>query len=77
MRVRFAPPNVFGVLDHMVTPLAGGPAVDVPLRVVPNGTGAEVLLTLFRQEGMWEAAYEAAARSVAEDLHRLKSLLEG
>ena len=43
MRVSFAPPNPFGVVDHQVTPLAGGgTAVDVPLRVVPNGGAATI-----------------------------------
>jgi hypothetical protein len=77
MRVVFAPPNDFGVVDHVVTPLTGeGPAVDVPLRVVPNGTGSEVMLTLFQQPGMSDAQYAADAALVQQDLHRLKHALE-
>jgi hypothetical protein len=77
MRVTFAPPNDFGVVDHVVTPLTGGdPAVDVPLRVVPNGPGSEVLLTLFQQPGMSEAQYAADAALVQADLARLKQALE-
>ena len=78
MRVAFAPRNDFGVVDHVVTPLAGGgPAVDVPLRVVPNGSGSEVLLTLFRQPGMSDEQYATDAATVRADLQRLKRVLEG
>jgi hypothetical protein len=77
MRVVFAPANDFGVVDHVVTPLTGeGPAVDVPLRVVPNGTGSEVMLTVFRQPGMSDAQYAADTALVHADLERLKDALE-
>ena len=77
MRVAFAPPNDFGVVDHLVTPLAGGdPGVDVPLRVLPNGSGSEVLLTLFQQPTMSDAQYAADAALVQADLTRLKHALE-
>lgn len=77
MRVAFALANDFGVADHVVTPLTGGdPAVYVPLRVVPNGTGSEVLLTLFQQPGMSDAQYAADAALVQADLARLKHALE-
>jgi hypothetical protein len=77
MRVAFAPANDFGVVDHVVTPLAGGgPGVDVPLRVVPNASGSEVMLTLFQQPGMSDAQYAADAALVQADLARLKHALE-
>jgi hypothetical protein len=77
MRVVFAPPNDFGVVDHVVTPLTGGgPAVDVPLRVVPNGTGSKVMLTVFQRPGMSDAQYAADAALVQADLERLKQALE-
>lgn len=77
MRVTFAPPNPFGVADHQVAPLDGdGPAVDVPLRVVPNGPGSEVLFTLFQQPGMTAAQLDADAALVEADLARLRRLLE-
>jgi hypothetical protein len=77
MRVAFAPPNAYGVVDHVVSPLAGGgPGVDVPLRVVPNGSGSEVMLTLFQQPGMSDAQYAADAALVQADLVRLKQALE-
>lgn len=75
LRLRFAPPNPLGVLDHAVT-LPDGSVVDVPMRVVPNASGAEVLFTLFRQPAMSEEDFERDATLVAADLQTLKRLLE-
>jgi hypothetical protein len=75
VRLRFAPPNAFGVLDHVVK-LPDGSEVDVPVRVVPNGTGAEVAFTLFRQPAMSDEDFERDAGQVAADLAALKRLLE-
>jgi hypothetical protein len=77
IRVAFAPPNAFGVVDHVVTSLAGdGPAVDVPLRVISNEAGSEVQLTLFRQPEMSDEQFTADAATVRADLQRLKLVLE-
>jgi carbon monoxide dehydrogenase subunit G len=77
MRVVFAPANEFGVVDHIVFPLTGGDAVaDVPLRVVANGTGSEVMLTVFQQPGMSEVQYAADTALVQADLERLKRAVE-
>ena len=74
--VRFAPNNPFGVLDHVVR-LASGEEVGVPMRVVPNGGGSEVLFTLFRTPTMDDARFAADARLVEADLRALKAVLEG
>jgi hypothetical protein len=77
MRVVFAPANDFGVVDHIVFPLTGGdPVADVPLRVVPNGTGSEVMLTVFQQPDMSDEQYDADCALVQADLERLKHALE-
>jgi len=73
--VRFSPRNTLGVLDHWVTP-PDGTELSIPLRVVANGDGAEVTLTLFRPPGMDDATFERDQGMVAEDLARLKALLE-
>ncbi|SFJ51424.1 polyketide cyclase [Caulobacter sp. UNC279MFTsu5.1] len=73
--VRFSPENPYGVLDHWVT-LPDGSEISIPLRVVPNGDGAEVTLTLFRVPGMDDARFERDQGMVAADLARLKALLE-
>jgi hypothetical protein len=75
IRVRFADPNPYGVLDHRVT-LPGGEAVLNPMRVVPNGDGAELTFVVYRLPGVSEEAFAADAAQVETDLRRLKELLE-
>jgi hypothetical protein len=75
VRVRFAPENDFGVIDHTAT-MADGLVVENALRVVPNGDGAEVMFTLLRQAAMDDAAFEADAAHVRKDLETLKRLME-
>src|SRR5690606_30844699 len=74
VRIRFAPPNLFGVLDHTVT-MEDGLVVENALRVVPNGEGAEVMFTLLQRPGLDAAAFEADAAHVLKDLQALKRLL--
>jgi hypothetical protein len=73
--LRFAPRNAFGVLDHTVI-LASGAEIQVPVRVVLNGGGCEVMFTLFRQPGMTDAVFARDGEWVAKDLAALKALLE-
>lgn len=75
IRVRFSPPNTYGVADHWVL-LPDGATVYVPLRAVANGDGTHVALTLFRAEGMDDARFEVDAEWVARDLARLRTVLE-
>ena len=73
--VRFSERNALGVLDHSVT-LPRGITVYVPLRVVPNGSGCELVLTLFRQADMSEEKFAADAQWVMRDLATAKRILE-
>jgi hypothetical protein len=80
--VDFAPPNEFGVLDHVVR-LPSGAAIYNPMRVIPAGiqegtaeTGCEVVFTLRRRPGVTDAEFEADAAAVAADLTTLRGLLE-
>lgn len=75
IRIRFTPSNPFGVVDHHVT-VAPGVVVYVPMRVIANGTGSEVMLTLLRTTGMDDAKFAADAEWIARDLQRLKAVLE-
>jgi hypothetical protein len=75
IRIRFTPYNSYGVMDHFVD-TAQGPTVYVPLRVVQNGDGAEVMLTLFRQPEMDDQRFAADAKWVNRDLRSLKTLIE-
>ena len=74
VRIRFTEHNAFGVVDHHVD-LGPGPEVHVPMRVVPNGAGAEVLVTVFRRPGMSVEAFAADAAWVQRDLLALKAPL--
>ena len=74
-KVRFVERNKYGVLDHYVS-IRSRPEVYVPMRVFPNGEGAEVLLTIFRQPGTSEQKFAEDAQWVRRDLEALKDLLE-
>ena len=75
VKVRFVERNAYGVLDHYVKANAD-PEVYMPMRVFPNGEGAEVLLTVFRQPGMTEEKFIDDTKWVRRDLEALKELLE-
>ena len=75
VKVRFVERNPYGVLDHYVKANAG-PEVYMPMRVFPNGEGAEVLLTVFRQPGVTEEKFVDDTQWVRRDLEALKALLE-
>jgi hypothetical protein len=74
-RVAFVPRNDLGVLDHYITP-PSGETVYVPLRVIPDGAGCEVVFTLRRQPGMTDEELDRDAAAVTADLARLRQVLE-
>ncbi|MBN9320420.1 MAG: polyketide cyclase [Caulobacterales bacterium 68-7] len=75
-RVAFTPHNAYGVLDHYVR-FPGRPEIHIPLRMICNGSGVEVSLTLLRQPEMTDEMFERDAGLVRADLEALKRLLEG
>jgi hypothetical protein len=74
VRIRFTDHNAFGVMDHYVD-LGTGPEIYVPMRVVANAEGTEVLFTLFRQPGMSDEKFSSDGEWVARDLLALKALI--
>jgi hypothetical protein len=76
VKVRFTPRNDLGVLDHEVV-LPSGALVRVPMRVIPNGSGSEVVLTVFRRPGASDEELARDAQWVERDLNALKRALEG
>jgi len=74
VRIRFTGHNAFGVMDHYVY-VDNAPEIYVPLRIIQNGDGAEVLLTLFRQMGMSDSKFAADAEWVERDLLALRALV--
>ena len=74
--IRFVSRNELGVLDHSVSP-SPGVTIAVPMRVVPNASGSEVLLTLFQLPEMSAEQYAKDMEWVEQDLATLKQVLEG
>lgn len=73
--IRFSQRNEFGVLDHWVSPKPGL-QIYIPMRVVTNGSGSELTLTLFRLADMSDEKFAEDADWVMRDLTSLKKLLE-
>jgi len=73
-KIEFTKKNAFGVLDHTVT--VGRTKVYVPMRLVANNNGCEVLLTLYKQGGMEDSRFAEDIGWVERDLEVLKDLLE-
>lgn len=71
--VKFVPDNFLGVMDHEVT-LPSGEVDYNPFRVVPNGSGSEVIFTLYQRRAAEEFSEDKAW--VRQDLKRLKQILE-
>lgn len=61
-------------MDHYVD-VGGGVEVYIPLRVIANAGGAEVMLTLFRQPGMSAEKFATDAEWVERDLAALRMLV--
>lgn len=75
IKIKFAPRNEFGVLDHTVT-LPSGVEIYNPMRVIDNNNGSEVIFTLFRQPEMTDENFEDDAEWVKKDLEKLKTIME-
>ncbi len=75
MNIRFVDQNEFGILDHFVTP-SPDESIMVPMRVIPNGTGCEVIFTIFQEPMMSDEQFNQDISQVKQDLDTLKQLLE-
>ncbi|MEU8818629.1 SRPBCC family protein [Actinoplanes sp. NPDC048796] len=75
VKVTFAPPNDFGVLDHWAT-FPDGQTFLNPLRVVPYGEGSEIVFSVRRAPGTSDADFARDTALVAADLARLKQIVE-
>jgi hypothetical protein len=74
--IRFTPRNNFGVLDYQTFPVGGDGGPVTPVRLYPNGDGAELVFTWFQREGVDDARFQSDGEWVESDLLRLKSLIE-
>jgi hypothetical protein len=75
VKVKFTERNEFGVLDHWVSPKPGL-QIYIPMRVIANGNGCELIFTLFRLPDMSDEKFAADAEWVMRDLTSLKNLIE-
>jgi hypothetical protein len=75
-KVRFSEANRLGVLDHWVL-LQSGVEIYIPLRIIPDGSGSVLVLTVFRRPGITDAQFAADGDWVMRDLQAAKKLLEG
>ncbi|HKJ40831.1 MAG TPA: hypothetical protein VKA27_02010 [Sunxiuqinia sp.] len=57
VEVKFASRNNFGIVDHWVT-LPTGETMHNPLRAMANGTGCELIFTLFHHPNMANEQFE-------------------
>jgi hypothetical protein len=73
-KVTFAPVNEFGVADHDVELPTG--KFHNPMRVVPNGSGSEVLFTLVQLPGVDDAHFDTDLEVIRADLNKLRTVLE-
>jgi len=73
--VTFSEANPYGVADHWVK-LPDGKELYIPLRVIGNGAGCEVLLTLFRAPDVADETFAQDQDWVRKDLQKLKQLME-
>lgn len=73
--LRFCGSVAEGVLDHVIT-LSPEIEVYVPMRVVPNEAGSEVLFTIFQPPAMTEFRLQQDMALVKTDLQQLKRVME-
>jgi hypothetical protein len=75
VKISFSERNEFGVLDHWVGPKPGL-HIYIPMRVIKNGCGSELIFTLLRLPDMSDEKFAADAEWVMRDLTTLKYFLE-
>lgn len=75
VKIKFAPNNIFGIMDHEVQ-IESGETFLNPMRVVPNGDASELIFTLFRQASASDQEYADDVQAIEKDLQTLKAILE-
>ena len=74
VRIRLVPRNDYGIADHYIIP-EEGEEIYIPMRAIRNGSGTDVIFTLFKND-MSDEQFFADERHVLKDLMALKKLLE-
>ncbi|MFG1174739.1 polyketide cyclase [Erwiniaceae bacterium CAU 1747] len=74
INVRFTEHNPYCIMDHYVdTGLSK--EIFVPMRIVANGSGSQVLITLFRQPLLSDERFAQELERIRQDLQTLHTLL--
>ncbi|MCZ4059774.1 polyketide cyclase [Pantoea sp. LMR881] len=74
VKIRFSPHNPFGVMDHWID-TGSGKEIYMPMRVIANEQGAEVLITVYRQRLMSDEKFAKDIEWVKRDLAQLNTKL--
>jgi len=74
VKIRFTEHNTFGVMDHYVD-TGSGKEIYIPMRIIANQQGADVVITVFRQPLMSDEKFEQDIAWVKRDLQRLHALM--
>ncbi|MCI4012452.1 SRPBCC family protein [Brevibacterium sp. ZH18] len=75
VEVKFRPGVEFGILDHDVI-FPDGTAMHNPLRVLHNDDVSEVVFTVYRRPNVSDDEFARDTEAVANDLERLRDVLE-
>ena len=67
--------NDYGVVDHNIT-TPSGIDVFIPMRVIQNGDGTELIFTLYHTTDISYKNYLIDIKSVESDLRNLKNIME-
>lgn len=74
VKVRFTEHNPFCIMDHYIDS-GYSKEIFVPMRIVANEEGSQVLLTIFRQPLLSDEKFTQELESVKRDLQALHTLL--
>jgi hypothetical protein len=75
IRITFTDYNDLGIMDHWVD-LGNGRTIYVPLRIIEDGEGSKVMITIFRQPEMSSEKFAEDVAWAKRDLEALKALAE-
>lgn len=74
VKVRFSEYNAFGVLDHWID-TGLGREIYMPMRVIANQEGAEVVITVYRQPFTTDERFAEDIALIERDLRSLHTLM--
>ncbi|WP_343464833.1 polyketide cyclase [Pantoea sp.] len=70
-KIRFTPYNPYGVMDHWITVGSSGREIYMPMRVIANEQGAEIIMVVYQQPFMSDTKFAENVAWVKRDLEQL------